>query len=758
MAKKRALARLRTAVLPLLLGVLLTVAGVALRWVDPTPVANARLEVFDQYQRIAPRPYQPAPVRVVAIDNESLAQVGQWPWTRLTLAELTEQLYGLGAASVAFDIVFSEPDRTSPSRLVLDRLFESDQLRAIDPQGLLDYDRLFAEALALGPSVTGFVLSDLGMGAPPAVKTGLAIAGSPPERVPRFSGAVSNLDILESAATGNGAFSVIPDADGLYRRVALIQQLGGQVYPALTVEALRVAQGAGTVLLRTTDASGEVHFGDAATVGLEAIRVGALDVPTTAQGEMWVHFTEPVADRVVSADRILSAGPEDLAELQPLIAGHIVLIGATAEGLFDIRATPLNRQEPGVMIHAQALEQMILQHHLVRPDWAEGAEVIGLVVVGLGVTGLTIVTGPFWSALGGLGVLGGLTGLSWYGFDRHGLLLDPVYGAAVVVLVYIAVAVGRWTQTEQRRRSIRAAFSRYLSPDLVAQFAETGEAPRLESDTRHLTILFSDIRGFTSLSERLKAQPERLIAEINGILGPVTDAIHAERGTVDKYMGDCVMAFWNAPLDVDDHAAAACRAALAMRAEVIALNTRRRAEAEVAGETALPLDMGIGINTGEVTVGNMGSTQRLDYSVIGDAVNLASRLEGLSKYYGVAIVIGAATHDVVKGQFATLELDLVAPKGKTEGIRVYTLLGDAALAAEPAFVALRQTHDRLIAAYRSVDLEAAQAALAACRAALDPLPRLGIGGLYNLYEKRIAALRSDPPPPGWDGVYRPESK
>ena len=758
MAKRRALARLRTTGPPLLLGVLLTLAGVGLRWVDPTPVANARLEVFDQYQRIAPRPYRPTPVRVVAIDNGSLSQVGQWPWTRLTLAELTERLYALGAASVAFDIVFSEPDRTSPSRLVLDRLFEGDPLRAIDPQGLLDYDRLFADALATGPSVTGFVLTDLGLGAPPAIKTGLAIAGSPPGRVPRFSGAVGNLDILEAAATGNGAFSVTPDADGLYRRVALIQQLGDQMYPALTVEALRVAQGAGTLVLRTTDASGEVHFGDTASVGLEAIRVGALDVPTTAQGEMWVHFTEPVADRVVSAGRILSAGAEDLTGIRPLIAGHIVLVGATAEGLFDIRATPLNRQEPGVMIHAQALEQMILQHHLVRPDWAEGVEVVGLVVVGLAVTGLTIVAGPFWSAVGGIGVLGGLAGLSWYGFDSHGLLLDPVYGAAVVVLVYIAVAVGRWTQTERRRRSIRAAFSRYLSPDLVAQFAESGEVPRLDSDTRELTIMFSDIRGFTSLSERLKAQPTRLIAEINGILGPVTDAIHAERGTVDKYMGDCVMAFWNAPLAVDDHAAAAYRAALAMRAEVVALNTRRRAAAEAAGDTVLALDMGIGVNTGEVTVGNMGSTRRLDYSVIGDAVNLAARLEGLSKHYGVAIVVGADTHDAVKGRFAALELDLVAPKGKTEGIRVYALLGDAALADEAAFVALRQAHDRMIAAYRSVDPDEAETALAACRAALDPLSRLGIGGLYDLYDRRIAALRSDPPAPGWDGVHRPDSK
>lgn len=757
---------MRTVWMSVLVGLALTAVALGLRLADPTPVANARLAVFDQFQRLAPRVYEPAPVRVVTIDNHSLEAIGQWPWPRLTLADLTDRLFELGAAAVAFDIVFSEPDRSSPSRLALDLLLTSEQVQQIDPRGLLDYDQVFADTLARGPSVVGFVLTDLGQSAAPPRQAGIAVAGSAPQRLPQYSGVVSNLDPLAQAAAGSGFFSITPDADGLFRRVALVQQLDDQIYPALSVEALRVAQGAGTLVLRTTDASGEVRLGQPADVGLQALRIGAIEVPTTATGEMWVHFTTPVPERLIPASRVLAARGAEVAALQALIAGHIVLIGATAEGLLDVRATPLSRQTPGVTIHAQALEQMILGHHLVRPDWAEGAEVLALVVMGLAMTALTIAAGPLWSAVGGACLLVGLCWLSWQGFTGLGLLMDPVYPSVAGGMVYLGVAVIRWMQTEQRRQAIRLAFSRYLAPDLVSHFAETGDPPELKSDSRYVTIMFSDVRGFTSLCERLDHQPERLVTEINGLLGPMTDIIHRNTGNIDKYIGDCIMAIWNAPNRMDRHEAASCRAALAMRAKIQEINQARFARHQVSDggsvEGFIPLDMGIGINTGYCTVGNMGSASRYDYSAIGNEVNVAARFESLSKYYRCGVVIGEQTYLSIKYAFAALELDVVAPKGKAEGVRVFALLGDQSLRSSPGFQRLHPLHSVLLNAYRDGDVARAERALMACREALTALPSAGrspdFDGLYGLYEDRIAAMRLTPPPSGWDGVYRPDSK
>jgi adenylate cyclase len=331
------------------------------------------------------------------------------------------------------------------------------------------------------------------------------------------------------------------------------------------------------------------------------------------------------------------------------------------------------------------------------------------------------------------------------------MLIDPVYPSLFVVAIYLAASLIVYLRTEAEKRQVRGAFSRYMSPALVDQLAAHPERLRLGGETRNMTLLFCDIRGFTTISEQFDA--EGLTSFINRFLTPMTGIILERRGTIDKYMGDAIMAFWNAPLDDAEHATNACRSALAMIDGVKALNQTLRAEAEASGRKFIPINIGIGLNSGDCCVGNMGSDQRFDYSVLGDDVNLASRLEGQSKTYGVNIVIGENTQAQVNG-FAVIELDLIKVKGKTRPVRIYGLLGDPAKAQDPAFKTFAERHAAMIAAYRAQAWDEAEAVAADCRAraagALD--------GLYDLYAERIADFRASPPGPHWDGVYVATSK
>jgi adenylate cyclase len=733
-----------------LIPVIILACGIAGRIVDPQPVRILSSLVFDTYQRIAPRPYTDAPVRIVDLDDETLSRLGQWPWPRTMLARLTDRLDELGAAAIAFGILFAEPDRTSPNRVAAlwsDRT-ELNALRQ-ELDGLPDHDQLFAKSIeASGKVVTAFALNHGQGGRIPSRKAGVSFGGDDPAHfIPRFTAAVTTLAQLEAPAAGSGHINRGTDPGGTVRWVPTFLMLEDALYPSLEMEALRIAQGGKhTHLLKASGASGEQSFG--ARTGVITVRVGEFTIPTGADGSIRLYDTGPVAKRFIPAWRVVEDDfPRDTLE------GVIVLVGTSAAGLKDQVSTPLGQIAPGVEVHAQALEQIVTGNFLTRPDWAPGAEVLGLALAG----GLLLIVMSRAGALAGAGLLAfgvvSVVGASWYAFLELHLLFDPVYPTAFVVLAYLVQSLVNFMRTEGEKRQIRTAFGRYLSPSLVERLADDPSHLRLGGETRTMTFLFSDIRGFTSISENFSAQ--ELTRLINRFLTPVTDLLLGNGATIDKYMGDAVMAFWNAPLEDAHHAANACKAAVAMQKEMVGLNAKWKAQAEAEGHPHFPIKIGVGLNSGDACVGNLGSDQRFDYSVLGDDVNLASRLEGQSKTYDVGIVVGENTLKLAPN-FAALELDLIRVKGKTRPVRIFALLGDGALATDPSFLALRNTHDELIGRYRAQDWPQAQVALEKCRHAAEA--SFDLSGLYDFYEGRLKAFAANPPPDDWDWVFDPGEK
>jgi adenylate cyclase len=721
--------------LPILLAALLA------WYYEPTALVQFRLQVFDEFLRLKPRVYEPTPVRIVDIDDDSLEALGQWPWPRTVLAKLVTKLHELGAAAITFDILFLEPDRTTPARIIggMDEISPDDPI-ATRFKEMSDHDQVFADAIKPARVVLGFALRGRVKDRLPQVKVSFSHAGDDPTPwVSHFLGGESDLNVLEAAAAGNAMLDTLPERDGISRRVPLVAMIGRDLYPALALDALRVAQGAHGYIVKSTGASGVVSFGEHA--GLNAIKVGNIVVPTGADGTVWIHYTPHEPQRFVSAVKVLEGRVDP-----DLIKGNIIVIGTTADGLKEFRPTPLDPAEAGVEIHAQLIEQMLLGDNISRPDWARGAEGIFMMAIGVGLLLLLPRVGARWTALvGAAGVAPAIIG-SWYGYTQHNWLLDPIFPSLVGGLIYLSSSAVLFLRTETERRHVRHAFGRYLAPAVVAQLAEHPERLTLGGEMRELTIMFSDIRSFTTISEGLDAHA--LTSFLNGYLTPMTDVIQSNHGTVDKYMADGIMAFWNAPLDDLTHGEHACRSALAMRNELASLNTAWRAEAQAAGHDYKEVRAGVGLNTGPCVVGNLGSHQRFDYSVLGDPANVASRLEGQTKTYHVDIIIGEPTAEQVR-HFALLELDLIQVVGKTQPVRIFFLLGDESARSTDAFASLEASHDAMIAAYRAQQWNAALEHLESCRSQAPEEMR----GVYELYETRITDLRADPPPADWDGVF-----
>jgi len=736
--------------LDLLIPGLLLLAAILVRMNEPHQVELMRSVVFDEYQRIEPRDYVPQPVKVIDIDEESLRRLGQWPWPRMLLAELVDRLAASGVAAVGLDVLFAEPDRTAPRNFLAlwpqaanDPELRSELMRLPDP------DQEFAAALSRANAVTAFVMIDSAVGREiatvPSVKdkAGFAEAGDPAIAfVASSTAAVPSLPVLDEAAAGNGSVNAVPDIDGTIRRVPLVLGLNGKLYPSLAAELLRVAQGAGSYVVKASGASGETSFG--AQTGINQIRIGRVIVPTDPKGNLLLYDSGHVAERFVPAWQVLEP------DFDPArVGGQIVLLGTTVEGLKDVRATPLDPAMAGVEVHVQALEQMLSGTYLTRPDWATGVEVLYLAIFGLVLILALRKVGALLSLFVALFASGTAVAASWTAFSRAGWLIDPLFPCLVVLLVYMSGTLIGYVRTEAEKRQVRSIFSRYLSPVVVEKLTENPGRVNLGGEIRELTLMFCDIQGFTRISEQL--DPQSLTQLVNRFLTPMTTAIQTHRGTIDKYIGDCVMAFWNAPLDDPDHAAHALQAALAMRDGLQRLND---ALADEAGGARPPIRVaaGIGINTGPGCVGNFGSEQRLEYSVIGDSVNLASRLEGLTRTYGVDIVVGEDTAMRAPG-FALVELDEVRVKGREAPLRVHALLGGPDRAADPDFRRLVELHGAMLSAYRARDWDEAAAALAAARQLDATLSRL-----YELYAARIDEYRFQPPEAGWDGVYVARTK
>ncbi len=726
-----------------LLPLAVLLAAIGARLVAPDLLDRLSLIAFDLYQRALPRTPGNSPIRIVDIDDKSLAKIGQWPWPRTVVAQLVDRVAKAGAAVIAFDIDFAEPDRTSPKLLL--PLIAQEGVDPADAEKLLstlpDPDQRLAAAMRQVPVVTGFILTDQGGTRAPAAKAGFAFAGDDPlGHVEKFSRVVANLPVLEAAAAGDGYLNQLPEWDNVVRRVPLILSFDGHPYPSLVAEALRLAVGATTYIGRAAGANGEKDFGQ--DTGLTAIRIGPLTVPTDPAGRVWLHYAPIERDRTVSAAAVL-AGKFDPA----LFAGHIVLIGTSAAGVInDLQATPISGAVPGVEIHAQLLDEILQGDYLTRPDWAIGAEILFAFLVGAGLIFVLPRIGALPSAvLGGVSIAAAVGG-SWYAFKYAHLLIDPVYPWAVLTLVYLVASLLGYLRTEARQRQIRGAFSRYMSPHYVEELAAHPEKLVLGGEMRDMTIMFCDIRGFTSRAEGMNAQA--LTQFMNSFLTPMTEIITERKGTIDKYIGDCVMAFWNAPLDDPDHAKNAVHAAQIMRRKLLELNHMWQEEAAAAGKVFRPVQMGIGINTGECCVGNFGSEQHFDYSLLGDPVNLASRLEGLGKVYGIDLIIGEDTAKRLD-EPELIEVDLVAVKGKTQAGHVYTLPPERIEEGEFA-----HRHSALLSAYRRQEWTAAlhlldDGRLAAAR---------HLAPVYDLYRRRITHFQTEAPPANWDGVFTAEEK
>ena len=661
---------------------LLIVAGLTiLRASDPQPLKLARAATFDEYQRIAPRAFENMPVRVIDIDEASLRELGQWPWPRDRMAALVDRLSEMGASAIAFDVLFAEPDRLSPRTVV-------STVAGIDPSLLLrlpDNDEIFAQSITGKPVVLGFGLSNEGSYRP-QVKAGIAFTGeSPAGAPPRMNAATPLLPGLEANAAGIGHISLNPGGpSAVVRTVPLFLSDGEQLYPNLALEALRVAQGVSTYVLA-----------DAPDVPdtMSLIKIGEFVVPVTAAGELWLYVSPDKAERYISARHVLAAGGAS-PDIRDAIEGSIVFVGTSAAGLQDIRTTALGENVPGVSLHAQTVEQILSDRFLSRPDWANGLEILSIAVLGSLLVILTIFVSPAVAlACGLLLTLLAVVG-SWLAFSYLGLLLDPLAPMVAGSITHFAATSFRFLVTDRQRHEIRRAFSQYLSPSLLHRVEYTRDALRLGGDDRELTVMFVDVRSFTEISERLP--PTAVVKFLNTLLDALSRHVTANEGTLDKYIGDSIMAFWNAPVDVTDHGSKAVRAALGMRETLARLN----ADDAFGFGSQQKVGIGIGIHTGLACVGNMGAEARFNYSAVGDAVNIAARVEYACKDVGFDILVSESTAKSLT-DYALLDAGALSLKGRSGRTKVFVVVGDGRVAASAEFAELKFIHGQLVEALRS---------------------------------------------------------
>ena len=721
-------------------GLLLLAILLLIRVWDPRPLEELRLRSFDFFQTTSPRDSAVRPVVIVDIDENSLSAFGQWPWPRTILADLLTRLYEWQAAAIAFDVIFPEPDRSSLNEAVKHFRDLDDDTRG-RLLHLPSNDEVFAQAIGRG----NVVLGQAGINAfhprslekPP--ETAFATVGPDPSPyLIAFPYILRNLPKLEQAAVGHGLISIRTERDGMVRRVPIVMQAEDKIVPALTLDLLRVATGSSTIMIRTDES------------GIQSVAVPGLELPTDRNGRIWVYFGPHDKARFVSAKDVVegNVAPERFA-------GKLVLVGTSAIGLLDVKTTPVLSAMPGVEVHAQLLEAALTNSLLVAPSYAIVVEMIGALIGG----GVLALLAPAASVLmlfaSAALAAAAFVAASWILFSRYQMLFDATFPLIATLSVYMSMVLMGYFREQLDRRRIRSAFAQYLSPTLVEQLANSPQRLVLGGEERVITVLFSDVRGFTTIAETYKDNPHGLTTLMNRFLTPLTNAIMARNGTIDKYMGDAVMAFWNAPLDDPAHESDACHAALDMLERVDALNQEREREASTSGTRFVPIKIGIGINTGRCTVGNMGSDLRFQYTVMGDSVNLASRLEGQTKAYGLPILIGSRTAAAVAEQFALLEIDSIRVKGKTEAEVIYAIVGRADVAASPEFKSLQDHWAMLRVCYRKQDWTGALKMIDLCRCECE---RLGLVGLIDGYADRMRRLEQRSPTPEWDGVFTAETK
>lgn len=703
-----------------------------------------QLIIFDTYLTKYPRETSHS-VYVIDIDDESLKQKGQWPWPRTVLAELVRDLNNLGAKVIAFDGVLAEPDRTSPANFLAqlpENMYE--ELTSQYNDLLIDNDDVLAKMVKdAGNFISGFT-HGIDQTRPRLVqnmKSKKEVRAHFLNESFQIRNTAKFIEKIEKASAGNGSFMAKPELDNVIRKTPMLFSNGKYLYPSLSLETIRLYENSIPIIKQNEE------FSQFSFEPLFEIEIGQKIIPIDVGGEIWIHFQNNYQDRYIPAYKVLN--PRFHNEIRGNIQDKVIYIASSAEGLKDLRATPIGLL-PGVEIHANATEQILDQNFLTRPLIVKEIENYYILIFGL----LFILFASFlslnWLILFTVFVTGGAFYASYTAFMNSGVLIDPVYPSLSIIIVFVLAALLKYVRSEAERKQVREAFGLYVSPDFMKELTEDPKKLKLGGETKELSVMFTDIRSFTSISEELS--PEELIQLMNDFLTPMSDLVMQNRGTIDKYMGDAMMAFWNAPLDDKDHARHACLTALRMNEALTPINEEVKKQCQKDHRPFIPLLAGIGINTGICSVGNMGSKQRFAYSALGDAVNLASRLEGQTKNYGVTILIGEDTAKLVP-DLALLELDLIQVKGRHEPIKIYTVIGDEEKAQNAHFKSWKKEHDEMLAAYRAGEFLKAENILlhAKERSHLDMID------YYVMMMMRIERFQKQNPD-NWTGVYVAETK
>nr|WP_254621617.1 adenylate/guanylate cyclase domain-containing protein [Stutzerimonas stutzeri] len=655
-------------------------AACVLYLAEPLMLQSLRNSLFDQYQRWQPRP-APAQslVRVVDIDEASLARLGQWPWPRDVLARLLERLQQAGAAVVVFDVLFAEPDRSSPSRILERADLRPEVADALT--NLPDPDRQFADALMGQSSVLGFAAIPTPSRNTPISRFGVRLGkDAKPAAFSTYAGTIPALPLLERAAKGSGAMTFRPDADGVVRRVPVMIRVGEQLLPSLSAEALRVYLGQALYRVETTKGG-----------AVERVGIGRLTLPTNRRGELWLHYRRDMSAQVLPAWRVLEGSVTKLLE------GSIVLVGSSAQGLQDLRFGPLGAMLPGVQVHAQAIEQALAGTSLQRPVWAAPAEALSLLLSGLLLSLLTLSSGAVTAAWVAAALVAALNAAAWWAYSRHGLLLDALTLSIGLLLVYLGASLARHRASERQQRWVRDAFSRYISPNLVGHLVRHPEQLHLGGERRCCSFVFTDITDFTALMER--ESPEQVVGMLNEYLEGIIQIAFRHEGTLERIVGDGMAILFSAPLIQPDHKS---------RALACALEIRRftRGYTKVQQAAGLPLGRTrIGAHCGEVVVGNFGGSTLFDYRALGDAVNVAARLEGLNRYLGTDLCVSqdirSANPDVPMRTIGDVWL-----KGKAVPIRLYEpCAGTCDKDYDAAYALLASEHEQAVQAFERLHAE-----------------------------------------------------
>ncbi len=723
------------------LGITLTLVIAGTQFADgQTRQLLARLDLllYDlRFKLVLPYLQPPPPAQrivIIDIDERSLKEVGHWPWSRKTVAELVDRLAAAGVVSVTFDVVFSEPERNM-----------ADQLAAAPEAGAIaaalgelaprfDYDRRMADSIGKIDVTLGYILHRENFHSGDLPPTNIIMA---PELVRRsfidnHPGHTANIPVLQQAVRGQGFINGPPDPDGIVRRAPLVLRHGDQLYPSLALQTAMTYLLLDTVEPAVVEVNGDVY--------LQSIMLGDKLVHTDQKGQMLVPYRGHQGSfQYVPAVDVLAgkADPE-------LLAGSIAMVGTSAIGLVDLRTTPVGAMFPGIETQATVVDALLRGDAPYKPDFAEGMSVVGILALGLLLSLAMPLLGPALMTLLGVGGTALVAATNVWLWQVKGLDI-PVAGPLLTVLVlYVSnISFGFFTASRQKD-FIQGMFGQYVAPGHIERLLDDPAALSFDGESKRMTVLFSDIRSFTNMSETLSAVELKQL--LNRYFTPMTEIIFAQQGTIDKYVGDMIMAFWGAPLDDPQHERHAVLAALLMQRKQAAMREEFRRD-------GLPeIHTGIGINTGPMNVGDMGSSYRRAYTVLGDAVNLGSRLESITKFYGAAILVSESTYAAVQEDFVWREVDYMQVKGKKEPIRVYEPL---ALAEEADEALLRELEQYRLAreAYLARQWQEAHTLFAALAAEAP-----GFRKLCTIYLERIQQYRHEQLPPDWCGVWQHTEK